>query len=137
MYRILLAAILISTGYCFLSHWGDCETDDDCIDFCAQVNPNTVSSECNEDDQCFCDPGTTTKMTTSTTAPASSSRNTVGMSTDASQTSPPTRSPMCDYFNATLHRCKDSSACGLSLVYDVICPDPAEIIYCPHTCGCC
>ncbi|KAH3868074.1 uncharacterized protein LOC127867700 [Dreissena polymorpha] len=134
MYKILVTAFLISRAYCNL---GDCKTNHDCINYCAQVNPNTVSSECNEDDQCFCDPGTTTKMTTSTTTSASSSRNTVGTSTDASQTSPSTRSPMCHYFNSTRHLCKDNSACRLQHVLGVICPDPAEVIYCPQKCGCC
>ncbi|KAH3868114.1 hypothetical protein DPMN_031253 [Dreissena polymorpha] len=131
MFKILVTSFLVSNVYC---NPGDCDNDDYCIDYCAEWKPNTVSSSCN-DGRCFCDPGYITEMTTSTTTLASSSQNTKVTSTAAPQTS--TRSPMCGYFNATRLPCKDNSACGLPNVLRVLCPDPAEVIYCPQKCGCC
>ncbi|KAH3860092.1 uncharacterized protein LOC127865579 [Dreissena polymorpha] len=43
----------------------------------------------------------------------------------------------CISYNATKHPCKDNSACSLSHVKEVICPDEKEAFYCPITCGCC
>ncbi|XP_052261330.1 uncharacterized protein LOC127865523 [Dreissena polymorpha] len=84
----------------------------------------------------------TSKPTDPPTTKTSTSRTTLQSTTEEASTASPAPTPAppqsdCSEFNITLHGCRDSSACLLPHLLEVLCPDPQQAKYCPTKCGCC
>ncbi|XP_052261509.1 protein psiD-like isoform X2 [Dreissena polymorpha] len=120
-----------------------------CIDPCVP-NPCSSAKTCahtNISPFYVCEAPHTTQSTTRPTDPPttkepSTSRTTHPSTTGAASTSSPLPTPTplqsdCSEFNITLHGCRDSSACLLPHILEVLCPDPQQAKYCPTKCGCC
>ncbi|XP_052261505.1 protein jagged-1-like isoform X2 [Dreissena polymorpha] len=107
----------------------------ECIDPCVP-NPCSSGKTCvNTNDAPFyvCEAQNTTESTSKPT----DSPTTKETSTSSPVPTPAPQQSDCSKFNITLHGCRDSSACLLPHILEVLCPDPQQAKYCPTKCGCC